>query len=57
VAAEGEHGKGDECLRGDLEELIGSLAAEANHEPNRRRRHRLDAAVSALTEAAQTLYT
>lgn len=40
----------------DLEELIGSVAAEANHEPNRRRQHRLDAAFNALTESAQTLY-
>jgi len=36
----------------DLEELIGFVAAEANHEPNRRRQHRLDAAFNALTEAA-----
>ncbi|ETA90089.1 MULTISPECIES: hypothetical protein [Mycobacterium avium complex (MAC)] len=35
----------------DLEELIGFVAAEANHEPNRRRQHRLDAAFNALTEA------
>ena len=34
----------------DLEELIGFVAAEANHEPNRRRQHRLDAAFNALTE-------
>jgi hypothetical protein len=34
------------------EELIGFVAAEANHEPNRRRRQRLDAAFIALTEAA-----
>ncbi|VBA57501.1 hypothetical protein LAUMK41_02478 [Mycobacterium attenuatum] len=40
----------------DLEELIGFVAAEANHEPNRRRQHRLDAAFNALTEAAQTLH-
>lgn len=40
----------------DLEELIGFLAAEANHEPNRRRQDRLDAAFNALTEAAQTVY-
>lgn len=41
----------------NLEELIGFVAAEANHEPNRRRQHRLDAAFNALTEAAQTLYS
>lgn len=39
-----------------LEELIGFVAADANHEPNRRRQDRLDAAFTALTEAAQTLY-
>jgi hypothetical protein len=38
----------------DLEELIGSVAAEANHEPNRRRQQRLDAAFDALNTAAQT---
>ncbi len=41
----------------DLEELIGFVAAEANHEPNRRRQDRLDAAFDVLTEAAQTLYS
>ncbi|MGZ4585897.1 MAG: hypothetical protein ACXVYI_16450 [Mycobacterium sp.] len=40
----------------DLEELIEFVAAEANHEPNRRRQHRLDAAFYALIESAQTLY-
>ena len=40
----------------DLEELIGFVAAAANHEPNRRRQDRLDAAFNALTETAQTLY-
>ena len=39
----------------DLEELIGFVAAEANHEPNRRRQQRLDAAFEALNTAAQTL--
>jgi hypothetical protein len=38
----------------DLDELIGFVAAEANHEPNRRRQQRLDAAFSALSTAAQT---
>jgi hypothetical protein len=38
----------------DLEELIGFVAAEANHEPNRRRQQRLDAAFDALNDAAQT---
>lgn len=38
-----------------LEELIGFVAAEANHEPNRRRQDRLDAAFKVLTDAAQTL--
>jgi hypothetical protein len=36
----------------DLDELIGALAAEANHEPNRRRQQRLDAAFDALNNAA-----
>ena len=36
----------------DLDELIGSVAAEANHEPNRRRQQRLDAASDALNTAA-----
>ena len=39
----------------DLDELIGFVAAEANHEPNRRRQHRLDAAFEVLNTAAQTL--
>ena len=39
----------------DLDELIGFVAAEANHEPNRRRQQRLDAAFDVLNTAAQTL--
>jgi hypothetical protein len=35
-----------------LEELIGYVAAEANHEPNQRRRRRLDAAFDILNDAA-----
>ena len=38
----------------DLDELIGFVAAEANHEPNRRRQQRLDAAFDALDTAART---
>jgi hypothetical protein len=38
----------------ELEELIGFVAAEANHEPNRRRQRRLDTAFQALNTAAQT---
>lgn len=38
----------------DLNELIGAIAAEANHESGRRRRQRLDAAFDALSDAAQT---
>jgi hypothetical protein len=38
---------------GDLDELIGFVAAEANHEPSRRRRQRLNAAFDALSNAAQ----
>lgn len=37
-----------------LDELIGSMAAEANHESNRRRQQRLDAAFDALNTAAQS---
>jgi hypothetical protein len=37
-----------------LEELIGYVAAEANHEPNRRRRQRLEAAFDTLNDAAHT---
>jgi len=49
---------GDNCAilaatDNDLDELIGSVAAEANHEPSRSRRQRLDAAFDALTIAAQ----
>jgi len=36
----------------DLEDLIAAVAAEANHEPNRRRQRRLDAAFDALNNAA-----
>jgi hypothetical protein len=36
----------------DLEDLIGAVAAEANHEHNRRRQRRLDAAFDALNDAA-----
>ena len=39
----------------DLEELIGFVAAEANHESNRRRQRRLDAAFDALNTAAQNI--
>lgn len=35
-----------------LEELTGFVAAEANHEPNRRRQRRLDEAFDALNSAA-----
>jgi hypothetical protein len=38
----------------ELDELIGSVAAEANHEPDRRRRQRLDAAYEALVAAARS---
>ena len=36
-----------------LDELIGFVAGEANHESNRRRQQRLDAAFDALSSAAQ----
>lgn len=38
----------------ELEELIGFVAAEANHEPNRRRRQRIDTACDALNDALNT---
>ena len=37
----------------DLDELIGFVAAEANHESNRRRQQRLDTAFEALSQAAR----
>jgi hypothetical protein len=37
----------------DLDELIGFVAAEANHEPIRRRRRQLDTAYDALSNAAR----
>ncbi len=37
----------------DFDELIGSVAAEANHEEDRRRQKRLDAAYEALTGALE----
>jgi hypothetical protein len=37
-----------------LDELIESVAAEANHESNRRRQQRLDAAYDALNTATQS---
>lgn len=37
----------------DLEELIGFVAAEANHESNRRRQQRLDTAFNTLNKTAQ----
>jgi plasmid stabilization system protein ParE len=37
----------------DLDELIGFVAAEANHESRRRRQQRLDTAFDALSNAAQ----
>ena len=40
---------------GGLEELIGYLAAEANHETDLRRRRRLDAAYDALNDTAQAI--
>jgi hypothetical protein len=38
---------------GDLDELIGFVAAEANHESNRRRQQRLDIAFDGLSQAAR----
>ena len=41
----------------ELDELIGFVAAEANHETNRRRQQRLDAAFNALNDAAESLHS
>ena len=38
---------------GDLDELIGFVTAEADHEPSRRRRQQLSTAFDALSNAAQ----
>jgi hypothetical protein len=39
----------------DLDELIGATAAEANHEEDRRRQRKLDAALDVLSDAAREL--
>ena len=39
----------------DLEELSNAVAAEANHEPNRRRQRQLDCAFDALSNAAHRM--
>ena len=39
----------------ELDELLGYLAAEANHETNRRRRQRLDAAYDQLSNTARSM--
>jgi len=57
----------DQCLRSsseggivllgdddDLDELMGCVAAEANHEGDRRRQRRLDDAFQVLNRAIQT---
>jgi hypothetical protein len=48
---------GDQAVMGatddDLEELVGYVAAEANHEPNRRRQRQLDAALDALSDSGR----
>lgn len=53
----GARAHGDSALLGgsdsDLDQLVGYVAAEANHEPNRRRQRRLDAAFTVLSEAAE----
>ncbi|MDA8297494.1 MAG: hypothetical protein M0004_13090 [Actinomycetota bacterium] len=38
-----------------LEELVGFVAAEANHEPNRRRQQRLDHAYEVLSDALEAM--
>lgn len=49
------HGAALHASDDDLEELIGSVAAEANHESNRSRQRRLAATYDALDVAARTL--
>ena len=39
----------------ELDELLGFVAAEANHEPNRRRQQRLDRAFAVLSDALQAM--
>jgi hypothetical protein len=39
----------------ELDELTGSVAAEANHETNRRRQKRLDLAFVALSDALEAM--
>ena len=39
----------------ELDELLGFIAANANHETNRRRQKRLDASFDALTEALRAV--
>lgn len=39
----------------ELDEAIGFVAAEANHEPNRRRQQRLDPAFAVLSDALQAM--
>jgi hypothetical protein len=46
------HGAALTATDDDLETLVESVAAEANHETNRRRQQRLDAALDALNAAA-----
>jgi hypothetical protein len=50
--AQAHHGAALSATDEDLDELIGAVAAEANHESNRRRQQRLDAAFDALNNAA-----
>jgi hypothetical protein len=38
-----------------LDELVGYVAAEANHEPNRRRQQRLDRALAVLSSALREM--
>ena len=49
------HGAALAASAADVEELSGAVAAEANHEPHRRRQRRLDEAFDALETAARRL--
>ena len=53
IRADGDHAV-LAATEDDLDELLGFVAADANHEPSRRRRQRLDAAYEVLSAAART---
>jgi hypothetical protein len=54
-AGGGEHGVVLTGSKDDLDELIGYVAAEANHEEDRRRQKRLDTAFTVISDALNEL--